>query len=113
MVGIHQGETVVASSLPSAGSREIRPMSYPAGAASLEYTLTARDAAGKIASRRVSVGILSAQNALRQLEIGLEADPREFRAGMPVELKVNIRSAHWPMNGMSIRVKHGNGPSAD
>ncbi|MBI5905680.1 MAG: hypothetical protein HZB86_09060 [Deltaproteobacteria bacterium] len=107
MVGIYQGETVVASPLPPTGSHDFRPVSYPVGASSLDYTLKARDASGKVSSRIASVGILSAQHALRQLEIGLQAEPREFRAGMPIELRVTMGSTHWPMSGMEIRVKHG------
>lgn len=105
-VGIWQGDRVVASPLPASGSHEARPVSYPAGAASLEYTLKALDMAGKISSRTLSIRLLSVQQALRQLEVGLEAEPREFRSGMPVQLKVNFRSGHWPMSGMEIRVSH-------
>ncbi|RJP18330.1 MAG: hypothetical protein C4529_12935 [Deltaproteobacteria bacterium] len=107
VVGIYQGDAVVSSPLPPTGTHEIRPVSYPVGASSLGYTLKARDASGKVSSRIVNVGILSAQHALRQLEIGLQADPREFRARMPIELKVTMGSTHWPMSGMEIRVKHG------
>lgn len=106
-VGIFQGETVVVGTFPPIGSRDIHPVSYPVGAASLVFTLKARDTAGKVSSRNVSVAILSAQRALQQLEIGLQAEPREFRAGMPIELKVTMGSPHWPMSGMSIRVRHG------
>ncbi len=106
-VSLFHGEATVASTLPASGTHEVRPVSYPVGAASLEYVLKARDTAGKVSSRNLAVRLLSPQQALRQLEVSLTAEPREFKSGMPIELKVNLRSGYWPMSRVSIRVTHG------
>ncbi len=106
-VGIYSGETVVQSPLGASGSHELRPVSYPVGAGALVYTLRATDRNLRVSTRELRVPILSAQWAVQRLQVSLQASPREFRAGTPIDFTVMIQSETWPMTGLNIQLSHG------
>jgi hypothetical protein len=95
------------SSIPPHGERTFV---FLAGdfAETLTYRLTATNGAGRSVSRTLTVRHILIRDALNQLEISLLSDPLEFRAGRPVDLKIDFSNRDGaPLLGMNIIVTHG------
>ncbi len=97
----------IASSLPSRGSHDAVLMSFDPRSPTVAYHLTATDSAGRTSTRSVAVPYVTIQQAIQQLQVGLDVRPREFRVGETLQFAVTLGSRYWPMNRIRIKVSAG------